>query len=100
MAIDLKAIEEELIEQDRQADELLGRLQALTDADFVEFTKGELWHIKHYSGREFYLQVLENIIGIISGTEITPKRAIFYAERGYDAKYCIEKGIVAAEHNK
>lgn len=100
MAIDIKAIEDELKEQERQAGELLKRMQQLTDADFVEFAKEELWHIKHYSGMEFYIQTLENAIDIIAETTIKPKRAIFFAERGYNAKYCIDSGIVAVENDK
>ena len=49
---------------------------------------------------EFYIQTIENVIDIITGTTIKPKRAIFFAERGYNAKYCIESGIVAAENDK
>ena len=100
MSIDIKAIEDEIKEQERQAAELFEKLEQLTDTDFIEFAKEELWHIKHYSGMEFYIQTIENVIDIITGTTIKPKRAIFFAERGYNAKYCIESGIVAVEDDK
>lgn len=97
MAIDIEAIKNKIKEQMQQEDELFEELEQLTDKGFIEVAKEELWHIKHYSGMEFYIQTLDNLIDIIKGTAIEPKRAISFAERGYNAERCIESGIVAAE---